>query len=76
MRLQQFKNSKSKRIGELEAKMRDVEVIENIDLNKVLEELRTRDKRITELQQTDKNVERKLDAQERDWQKRVKVLEA
>ena len=56
--------------------MRDVEVIENIDLNKVLEELRTRDKRITELQQTDKNVERKLDAQERDWQKRVKVLEA
>jgi len=47
--------------------MRDVEVIENIDLNKVLEELRTRDKRITELQQTDKNVERKLDAQERDW---------
>lgn len=49
MRLQQFKNSKSKRIGELEAKMRDVEVIENIDLNKVLEELRTRDRRINEL---------------------------
>jgi hypothetical protein len=30
--------------------MRDVEVIENIDLNKVLEELRLRDKKIGHLE--------------------------
>ena len=46
LRLQQYKNSKSKRIEELESKMRDVEILENIDLTKVLEELRQRDKKL------------------------------
>lgn len=55
--------------------MRDVEVIENIDLNKVLEELRSRDKRITELQQTDRDVDRKLKGQGREFDKKIKSLE-
>ena len=46
LRLQQYKNSKSKRIEELESKMRDVEILDNIDLNKLLEELRSRDKKL------------------------------
>lgn len=45
-RLQQYKNTKSKRIDELENKMKDLEILENIDLNKILTELRNRDKKI------------------------------
>jgi len=33
----------------LEQKVKDVEILENIDLNKVLEELRQRDKQLHEL---------------------------
>lgn len=45
-RLEQYKKNKAKRIGELESKMKDLEILENIDLNKVLDELRNRDKKI------------------------------
>jgi hypothetical protein len=48
-RLQQYKNSKSKRIGELEDKMKDLEILENIDLQKILIEMQTRDKKILQL---------------------------
>jgi len=48
-RLQQYKNSKSKRIDELENKMKDLEILENIDLNRILSELKSRDRKITSL---------------------------
>ena len=48
-RLQQYKNSKSKRIGELEDKMKDLEILENIDLQKILLEMQSRDKKIAKL---------------------------
>ena len=54
IRLQQYKNSKAKRIGELENKMKDLEILENIDLNKILSELRDRDKKIARLDIVDK----------------------
>ena len=49
-RLQQYKNSKSKRIDELENKMKDLEVLENIDLDRILSELKSRDKKIEHLE--------------------------
>jgi hypothetical protein len=52
-RLEQFKKSKSKRIDELEGKMKDLEILENIDLNKILEEIRTRDNKINRLDKVD-----------------------
>ena len=52
--MQQYKNSKAKRIGELENKMKDLEILENIDLNKILTELRDRDKKIARLDVVDK----------------------
>jgi len=49
MRLEEYKKNKAKRITELESKMKDLEILENIDLNKILEQLRNRDKRIVKL---------------------------
>ena len=54
VRLQQYKNSKSKRIGELENKMKDLEILENIDLQKILSELKDRDKKIEQLSVVDR----------------------
>jgi len=49
MRLEEYKKNKSKRITELESKMKDLEILENLDLNKILEQLRNRDKKIVKL---------------------------
>ena len=38
-----------KRFKELESKMKDAEILENIDLNKILDELKNRDKKIASL---------------------------
>jgi hypothetical protein len=56
VRLQQYKNSKSKRLDELEGKVRQMEVMENIDLNKLLDELRMRDKKLKQLKNMEYNV--------------------
>ena len=53
-RLQQYKTSKSKRIEELENKMKDLEILENIDLNRILTELKSRDKEIDYLKAKDR----------------------
>jgi hypothetical protein len=49
LRLQQYKNNKSKRLDELESKVRQMEILENIDLNKLLDELRMRDRKLSQL---------------------------
>jgi hypothetical protein len=46
LRLLQFKSAKSKQIEAMETKIRDVELLENIDLQKVLDELRSRESRL------------------------------
>ena len=53
MRLQRYKSSKQKKISELENKMKDLEILENIDLDKILTEMRLRDRKIERLQQVD-----------------------
>ena len=58
--MQQYKNSKAKRIGELENKMKDLEILENIDLNKILTELRDRDKKIARLDVVDKEFNERM----------------
>ena len=50
VRLQRYKSSKQKKISELENKMKDLEILENIDLEKILSEMRNRDKKIERLQ--------------------------
>jgi hypothetical protein len=60
LRLEQFKKSKTKRIDELENKMKDLEILENIDLNKILEELKNRDKKIAQLDIVDKSFNERL----------------
>lgn len=41
--------------------MKDVEILENIDLNKVLEELRQRDKKLQQLQSVDRDITYKIE---------------
>ena len=48
-RLQQYKASESKRTAELVNKMKDLEILENIDLNRILTELKSRDRKIDAL---------------------------
>jgi hypothetical protein len=51
--LKRFKTSNTKQIAELKSKMKDREILENIDLQKVLTEMRRRDKKIESLQYID-----------------------
>jgi hypothetical protein len=60
-RLLQYKNSKSKRIGELEAKMAEVEILEAIDLDKILNEMRMRDRHVNTLTTNQKDIDAKIE---------------
>jgi hypothetical protein len=62
LRLQQYKNNKTKRLDELEGKVRQMEILENIDLNKLLDELRLRDRKLSQLTGIEKNLQGKMDA--------------
>lgn len=62
LRLQQYKNNKSKRLEELESKVRQMEILENIDLNKLLDELRLRDRKLSQLTGVEKNLKEKIDS--------------
>lgn len=75
LRLQQFKNNKSQRLQELEQRVRHLEVLENIDLRKVLEELRAREKALKNLQNLEVNFKSRIDAVERRNDTKVKQLE-
>lgn len=61
MRLEQYKKNRSKHVGELESKMQDLEILESLDLNKILEELRQRDKKIQRLDKVDQNFNSRLE---------------
>lgn len=58
LRLQQYKNNKSKRLDELESKVTQMKILENIDLNKLLDELRLRDRKLGQLTGIEKNLQK------------------
>lgn len=60
-RLQQYKNSKSKRYEELVNKMKGLEILGNIDLDRILAELKTRDRKIGALDAENKAQKGELD---------------
>ena len=51
--------------------MREIEILENIDLGRVLEELRQRDKKLEVLERVDRDYGHKVRVVERQWEKRV-----
>ena len=61
MRLEEYKKNKSKRITELESKMKDLEILENLDLNKILEQLRNRDKKIVKLDRLENSLNDRIE---------------
>jgi hypothetical protein len=68
MRLEEYKKNKSKRITELESKMKDLEILENLDLNKILEQLRNRDKKIVKLDRLENSLNDRIEIlQESHW---------
>lgn len=65
VRLQRYKSSKQKKISELESKMKDLEILENIDLDKILTEMRLRDKKIERLELVDEEFDNRMETQQR-----------
>jgi len=49
MRLVQYKQTTMRQVESMEQKMREVEILENIDLQKVIDELQSRDKKLKHL---------------------------
>ena len=56
MKLTQYKNTKSKRLDELESKAREFEVLSSVSLNKILNLLSQKEKTINELKTTESNL--------------------
>jgi len=52
-KLIQYKSNKSKRLDELEQKAREFEVLENVDLNKLLTMMERKEQRIQALEKAD-----------------------
>lgn len=61
LRLEQYKKNRSKQITELESKMQDLEILESLDLNKILKELNDRKIKIDTLEKVDQNFDSRLD---------------
>lgn len=61
-KLLQFRNTKSKRLNELEAKAREFEVLSSVNLSKILTLLEQKEKKITELQRSEDNTEQFVQA--------------
>ena len=49
MRLVQYKQTTIRQVESMEQKMREVEILENIDLQRVIDELQNRDKKLKHL---------------------------
>lgn len=75
MRLQRYKQDNHKKISELQNKMKDLEILENIDLDKILTEMRLRDKKIERLQLVDDEFNNRMENQERNAQVQVRNIE-
>jgi len=55
-KLLQYKNTKSKRLDELETKAREFEVLSSVNLGKILSLLESKERKITSLSKTEENV--------------------
>ena len=75
IRLQRYKSSKQKKISELESKMKDLEILENIDLDKILTEMRLRDKKIVYLKQVEDEFDNRMENQTKHTANQVKNIE-
>lgn len=62
--LESYKQSKSKQYEELANKMKDSEIFEALDLNKLLEELRKKEKEIQPLQKVNDNFDERIQQME------------
>ena len=58
----QYKNTKSKRLEELESKAREFEVLSSVNLSKILSLLESKEKKINELTKNDGNINEYLAA--------------
>ena len=56
MKLTQYKNTKSKRLDELESKAREFEVLSSVSLNKIIGLLSSKEKKINDLKATESNL--------------------
>ena len=55
--------------------MKDMEILENIDLDKILTEMRLRDKKIERLQTVDDDFQTRIDFQDRQAQNKIASFE-
>lgn len=58
----QYKNTKSKRLDELETKAREFEVLSSVNLGKILSLLEKKDSRVNELERVKNNMDEYLKA--------------
>ena len=65
IRLSQYKTTKAQRLEELENKVRKFEVMENINLEKLIDALGSKEKQIIKLKDIEKNFTEKLDGVEK-----------
>ena len=65
IRLSQYKTTKAQRLEELESKVRKFEVMENINLEKLIDALGSKEKQIIKLKDIEKNFTERLDGVEK-----------
>ena len=74
MRLLQFKSAKSKQIEAMETKMKDVEILENIDLQKIIEELKSREAKLKRLSVENMNFNSRMEQVQNANEKKVAAV--
>lgn len=65
IRLSQYKTTKAQRLEELESKVRKFEVMENINLEKLIDALGKKERQITKLKDVEKNFNEKVEIVEK-----------
>ena len=75
LRLQQYKLNKGKRLAELENRIKKYKRLENVDTNRMLNQLMQHNKKLQVLEKNEMAGELKLIEADRTYQKRVKMLE-
>ena len=65
VRLQQYKSNKAQRLEELEGKVRKFEVLENVNLEKLIDTLGNKEKELGKLREVEKIFTTRIDAVEK-----------
>ena len=74
-KLIQYKSNKSKRLDELENKAREFEVLENVDLHKLLGRMERKERRIETLEKADMEQSQALDRAYMVAEQKVKMVQ-